>query len=211
MARTKTEAALDAALDEHADDPERAELIRRARRFKSSWIELAESLTQLRKNGRFKEWGYESVEAYAQAELHLRQETVQKLTGSYTFLKSKAPEVLRRDGVGAPIPSYQAIDFLRRAEESEDAPRDVVDEIRKRVMEDGATPSRVANEFRDKVFPIDEATKKDRDSAAMRNVARRLRDLVGETRVIPKRLGGELSEVLDRVLEALEKSDERAA
>ena len=42
MARTtKTEAALEAAEREHIDDPERAEVLARARRFKSSWLELA--------------------------------------------------------------------------------------------------------------------------------------------------------------------------
>ena len=75
----------------HADDPERAELLRRARRFKTSWIELAEALTQSRRGGRWREWGYASFEAYAKSELHLRQETVDKLTGSYSFLQRRAP------------------------------------------------------------------------------------------------------------------------
>ncbi len=48
--RTKTEAALEHAEQAHADDPERAELLRRARRFKTSWIELAEALTACRKH-----------------------------------------------------------------------------------------------------------------------------------------------------------------
>ena len=40
MARTKIDAELAAAAEAHGDDPERAELLQRARRFKSSWIEL---------------------------------------------------------------------------------------------------------------------------------------------------------------------------
>ena len=56
---TKTDAALAAAAEAHADDPERAELLHCARRFKSSWLELGEALTSVRKSGAWKRWGYE--------------------------------------------------------------------------------------------------------------------------------------------------------
>ena len=76
MYRTKTEAALAEAEKAHADEPERAELLRRARRFKASWVELAEALTDAKRGRRWREWGYESFESYAKNELKLRQETV---------------------------------------------------------------------------------------------------------------------------------------
>src|SRR3954471_1430778 len=141
MTGTKVDRTMAAAEEAHADDPERAELIRCARRFKASWIELAQALTEARRSGSFKRWGHASLEDYAKKELHLRQETVDKLTGSFVFLKRRAPEVLARattSGGAASVPSYQAIDFLRRAEEKESAPRDVVETIRARVLDDGA-------------------------------------------------------------------------
>src|ERR1700733_6215454 len=113
MHRTKTDAELAAAEAMHADDPERAEILHRARRFKASWIELAESLSEVRRGGQWKGWGFDSFEEYARNELHLKPETADKLTGSYQFLQRRAPEVLRRDGVNRPIPSYQSVDFLR--------------------------------------------------------------------------------------------------
>src|ERR1035438_7156771 len=91
MHRTKTDAALADAERSHADDPERAELLARARRFKASWIELAEGLTAVKRSGGWKNLGYDSFEAYAKGELRIRQETADKLTGSYTFLKRRAP------------------------------------------------------------------------------------------------------------------------
>src|SRR3954463_10406823 len=115
MSRTKVEEALADAEREHADDPERVELLARARRFKSSWIELAEALNEVRRGTRWKRWGYGSFEEYARRELHLKQETVDKLTGSYSFLKAKAPEVLSRNAVADKIPSWQSVDFWRRA------------------------------------------------------------------------------------------------
>src|SRR5580692_2951018 len=113
MHRTKTDAAMADAERAHADDPERAELLRRARRFKASWVELGEALTAIKRSGGFRDWGYDSFEAYAKNELHLRQETADKLTGSFAFLQKRAPAVLARDPLRDPIPSYQAVDFLR--------------------------------------------------------------------------------------------------
>ncbi len=211
MKRTKVDESLDAAAANHADDPERAEAIHRARRFKSSWIELAEALTDVRKGGRWKGWGYATFEDYAKGELHLRQETVDKLTGLFLFLKKRAPEVLERDGVSAPIPSYDAVDFLRRAEAQDGAPKAAVDEIRKRVIEDGAQLPSLAKKFKDQVFPIDDAARKERDTAAIRNVATRLKELLGDTRAVTKKLSAEAIVALERLLEAVAVDEEKAA
>lgn len=201
---TKVDEALAAAAEEHADDPERSELIERARRFKSSWIELAEGLTRVRRTGQWKRWGYPSFEDYAKSELHLRQETVDKLTGSFLFLKKNAPDVLTRDGVGDRIPSYQAVDFLRRAEEQESAPREAVDEIRKRVLEDGASLPTVSRKFEEVVFPISEDTRRERDVNGLRNVARRLADLVAESQVLDEALSNQVTRTLEKLLAALD-------
>ncbi|HMI86187.1 MAG TPA: hypothetical protein VK550_18965, partial [Polyangiaceae bacterium] len=83
MPKTKVETALAAAEMAHADDPERVDLLRRTRQFKASWIELAEALTESRRRGGFRRWGYDSFEDYTRRELFLRQETVDKLTGSF--------------------------------------------------------------------------------------------------------------------------------
>ena len=211
MDRTKIDRELAEAEETNAGDPERAELLARARRFKNSWIELAEGLTQVRKNGRWKRWGHESFEEYAKKELHLRQETVDKLTGSFLFLQKRAPEVLKRDGVSASIPSYQSVDFLRRAESQEGAPEEAVEAVRKRVIEDNAPHATIVRQYADTVFPINESEKKQRDAAGLKNVATRLRELLGDTRAVPKKLAVDVSSSLERLLEALDAAAERAA
>jgi hypothetical protein len=210
MPQTKTDAALAEAEETHADDPERAELIRRARRFKTSWVDLAEALTAARKHGSWRGWGYDSFEAYAKSELRLRPETVDKLTGSYSFLQRRAPAVLERDPLREPMPSYQAVDFLRRAEDSEDAPRDTVDEIRRRVIDEAAPVTTIARTYKDVVFPIDEDTRRARDLAGVKNVAKRLRELLGETNVVPRKVASEVASALDQLLEAIEDKEEAA-
>jgi hypothetical protein len=166
----------------------------------------------VKKNHRWRAWGHETFEAYAMKELRLRGETVDKLTGSYAFLKKRAPHVFDRDGVEAPIPSYQAIDFLRRAEEQDDAPRDVVDQIRQRVLDDCASPAQVKRQYGDVVFPVSPSEKKTRDRAAIRNVATRLRELLAETRAVPRQIGADAREAIDRLLEAVaERGEEDVA
>ncbi len=211
MHRTKTETLLAEAEEAHADDPERAEALRRARTFKASWIELGEVLIRVKRSGHWKKWGYESFEAYAQGELFLRPQTVEKLTGSYAFLQRRAPSVLARDGVREPIPSYQAVDFLRRAEANDDAPREAVAEVRRRVIDEVAPAAAVTRAYREVVFPIDEGTRHRRDAAGVRNVAKRLRELMDETTVVPEKLAGEVARLLDRLLEVIGNGDEVAA
>src|SRR5260370_15418340 len=130
----------------------------------------------------------------------LRQQTVETLTGSFTFLQKRAPSVLSRDGVREPIPSYQAVDFLRRAEASEDAPRGAVDEVRRRVIEDAAPASVVTRAYRDVVFPIDEGARRKRDTAGVRNVARPLRELLVQTRPLPTHFSPATTATLARLL-----------
>ena len=209
--QTKVDAALAAAEEMHGNDPERAEVIARARRFKASWIELAEALTHVRTKGTWRRFGFETFEEYTQKELKLRQETVDKLTGSFSFLKSRAPEVLERDGLSASIPSYQAVDFLRRAEEKDDAPEEVVTALRKKVLDDVVPLPSVAREFKATVFPETEDEKRKKDVAALKNVAGRLRDLLQDTRAVSKRLAGDVTASLDELIGALAESTSRAA
>jgi lipopolysaccharide biosynthesis regulator YciM len=198
--RTKTDAVMAAAEDQFSDDPERAELIRRARRFKASWLELAASLTRVRRDGHWQAWGYKTFEQYTKKELHLRPDTVEKLTGSYQFLQRRAPSLLEQDALTTSIPSFKAVDLVRRAEESEDAPREAVAEIRRRVLDEGEPVNKVMREYKDVVFPISEDKKKEQDVAAVRNVAKRLRDLLGTTRVVSKGLVADARDVLEKIL-----------
>lgn len=203
MPRTKSEAALEAAERTHEGDPERADALARARRFKASWVELAETLTAVRKSARFKRWGYGSFEEYAQKELLIKRDTADKLTASFAFLQQRAPEVLRRDGVHEAIPSFQAVDFLRRAEESEAAP-ETLEEIRRRVIDEVAPATSVTRQYREVVFPLGEEKREGREAAALRQAARRLRELLEEASGVPKGLAKEVAATLDELLAALD-------
>jgi hypothetical protein len=204
-ARTKTDEELERAEAAHADDPERAELIARVRRFKATWFELGEALTEIKRSGRYRRWGFQSFEDYCKRELHLRQDTADKLTGSFTFLKNKAPQVLGRDGRDAPIPTYQAVDFWRRAEESE-APAETVDEIRRHVVEEGTPLPKLSRLYREVVFPLDEDTAREGRKKTLRATIDRMIELLAlgkDDGAVPAHLAAEIEEPLQRLAQHL--------
>ena len=204
MQQTNVDRALAALEEQHADDPERVELLRRTRRFKASWLELAEALAEVKRAKTWERWGYDSFDAYARGELKLRADTVEKLTGSYMFLHKRAPEVLRRDPLDAPMPSYQAIDFLRRAEERAEEDGSVSDativDLRKRILDEGAPVATVAKLYKDTLFPVSASDKRDKDRSAIKSAATKLRDLLEGTEAVPSRLATTVSAALGELL-----------
>ncbi len=100
---------------------------------------------------------------------------------------------------------------MRRAEAMAGAPRDAVEEVRRRVLDEGAPAATVSRQYRDVVFPIDEGQRRARDAAGIKNVATRLKELLAETRSVPRKLASEVGGALDRLLEVLEDDKEHAA
>jgi hypothetical protein len=202
--RTKVDEELERAIEEHADDPERADMLRRVRAFKSSWLELGQSLAQVRKDGSWERWGHGSFEDYVTRELHLKRETAEKLTASFGFLRQHAPEVLERDGVSAPIPTYQAVDFLSKAYEAE-CPKEIRAEIRHAVLDEGATAGQVQRKYKDVLFPVDDAERRGRTRAQLLAAARRLAQLLAEPHGLAKRLAEDVEEQLGRLVRELQQ------
>jgi hypothetical protein len=178
---TKLDAALAAAERRFQNEPERAELIARARRFKSSWIELAEALSTCQKSQSFTKWGYAGFEEYYRKELHLKTSTVNKLVGSYAFLRKSAPEVFERDGIAQEMPTIQSIDFLRRAEEAAQdgqVTADLLAEVRRAVIDEGLPLGKVSKQFKETLFPTDLDEEKQRRRRETLKLAQKLIDLL---------------------------------
>src|SRR3954463_16534076 len=202
MARTRTDDVLAASEIQHAHDPERAEMIARVRRFKASWFELGESLTEIKRSEAFKKWGHASFEDYCKKELHLKRETADKLTGSFVFLRARAPEVLRRDGRDAPIPTYQAVDFLRRAEEESEAPEETLTELRRHVLDEGTPLPKISRIYREAISPLDAEEQNEKRLSSLSSTISKLIELMAQARadkIVPEQLCAEVEEPLARL------------
>ena len=204
---TKLDMALAAAERRFHADPERADLIARTRRFKSSWIELAEALSACQKNQHFTRWGYAGFEEYYRKELHLKTSTVNKLVGSYAFLRKTAPEVLERDGITSEYPSIQSIEFLRKAEEAAEegqVPSELLAEVRRAVIDDNLAFGKVAKQFKETLFPSDiELEKAKRRKETLRLAQKLIEALSVLADSVPETLIEKVQQAVAQLLEAV--------
>jgi len=166
--------ALADRIEQGGGDPVRVDIVRRAQRFKRSWVELAEGLTALRKSRRYEKWGYAELNEYCQKELHIKSATLDKLMLSYGALREHAPHVLRRDGVSREIPSLEAVDYFSRAIAGNDGtknperqrpepPSEVLDELRSAVFDEARSVSELRKRF-DPIFRPKHAEPDDADT-----------------------------------------------
>jgi len=216
--------ALLARLEESGAEPRRLEALRCTQRFKRSWLELAERLVELRREKTYEAWGYEDFHAYCTTELHLRRQTVDKLTISFSTLKRLAPQVLQWDGVEREVPSYQAVDYFGKAVEAANKapsekrdraaaaapPREVIKELRHAVFDEGQSVAELRRRFdpilRPKPAGADELAVLQKALSATRKLAELLPEIEGLTEKrlsgVEKALGG-LREDLEALAEPL--------
>jgi hypothetical protein len=112
---SKVVSRLAAQIEELPEGSFRRRVLESARRFKSTWVELARLLAQVRAEESWQEWGHPSFEAYCTRELFLTRATAEKLTMSYGFLERREP-VIARAREARETPPFEVIEVLSRAE-----------------------------------------------------------------------------------------------
>jgi hypothetical protein len=114
--------------------------------------------------------------------------------------------VLRRDGRDAPIPTYQAVDFLRRAEEESQAPEETLTELRRHVLDEGTPLPKITRLYREAVFPLDAEDQAEKRLSGLTSSINRLIELMAQARadrLVPEALCAEVEEPLARLAEHL--------
>ena len=205
---TKTDRVLEDRMLSFAGDEERVEALARARNFKRSWIELAETLARVHERSSWERWGFPSFDAYCRSELCLTPATAGKLLGSFRFLKTSAPRVIERvqNHPAAPVPSLKAVDFVARATERGAADGKMLGEIRRAAFDDGMEAPALARRYKSVAFPVSEAERDDRMRAQVVSCARRLAQLVSEpTARVPKKAATAVEEAIGLLLEELDE------
>jgi hypothetical protein len=203
---TKTDRQMEQIMAAVAGDPERHGALSAARAFKRSWIELAAALRGIADNNSFEGWGYKSFHDYCRIELHLKPATVGKLLGSYRFLESSAPQVLeRRRSPDAPLPSLEAVDFVRRAEQRGAADAETMRAIEAAVYEEGVEGAPLSRRFKEVAFPVDRRTREDELRAQLAAAGRKLVALLAdEDSPVRRDIAAQVEESVGLLLEAIE-------
>lgn len=205
---TKTDRQMEDRLHAVSDDPERAETLQRARAFKRTWIELAESLNRASEKRLWEKWGFTDFDAYCRKELHLRGSTVAKLLGSYRFLETSAPRVIERartDRFEAPIPSLPTVEFVQRATETGAADEETLRSIHRVAFEEGGEAPLLTRQFGKIAFPQNDRDKREKQRGSIAQAARRLSSLLAEDgSPVPKKVAVRVEEAIGDLLEAIE-------
>lgn len=127
----------------------RYEVLDKAKRFKSSWVELGEKLLQVSSKGQFREWGYQNFEEYCVQEIRIKRGTAEKLTMAYRFMEKEEPQLLDTREELKPLPDYRSIDLLRKAKEEKGFTEEEYGDLRKSVVEEERSHPTVMKKYKE--------------------------------------------------------------
>ena len=139
LQKTKSIHRIEERMEALEPDSLRFKILDSARRFKSSWIDLGQYLFSVYKDKLFKEWEYLTFEAYCSKEIGIKQTTAMKLLKSYSFLEHEEPAFLKRQSLDgqkpSKIPSYESVNALRLAKQSDRLSEDDYETLREEVLD----------------------------------------------------------------------------
>ena len=116
-------------------------VLKSAKDFKTSWIELGRVLYSVYKDKLYKEWGYVEFESYTSKEIGIRKPTAVKLLKSYYFLEKEEPAYLEKAHTekqdASQVPSLDSVNVLRLAKAKKILNEDDYLNLKKEVFEKG--------------------------------------------------------------------------
>ncbi len=193
----------------------RYHVLESAKNFKTSWVELGRSLYSVWKDKMYKEWGFATFDAYTAKEIGIKKPTAMKLLRSYYFLEKEEPAYLKEGYAAsadtAKLPSYEAVDLLRKAKDKKTLDREDYSKLKKEIFEDGKDVQSVKRDLttlirqREELEP-EEAYKK-RRTATLRRFIGSLKALKQEaeiSKLLPAQLIKEAQELIRKIEEEIQ-------
>lgn len=209
--RTKGIKNIENRMDQTDEGSVRYAVLKSAKDFKTSWIELGRILYSVWKDKLYKDWGYAEFETYVAREIGIRKETALKLLRSYTFLEKEAPMYVTRDysetAQAVAVPTYEAVDVLRSAAASSKLDKTDYATIKKYVLEKGKDAKEVKKDLtlmikqREELDP--EEAREKRSLATVKRFLGALKALRTEMKAA-KLLSAAVMKEADRLINAIE-------
>lgn len=208
--KTKTLENIERLMENTNSDAVRYRVLQSAKNFKTSWIELGQSLYTVWKDKLYREWGYSQFETYAAKELGIRKQTALKLLRSYFFLEKEDPAYLKKEyneeASAASIPTYESVDTLRLASRKKELDGQDYANIRKKVLKDGRDACEVKKDLtqlikeRQELMP-EEAWQKKRLSLLKRflSTLRSIKTEIKTTKLLPAQIVKETEKLINRL------------
>jgi len=192
----------------------RYRILRSAKNFKVSWIELGQSLYSVWADKNYRDWGYSTFEAYTAKEIGIKKATALKLLKSYYFLEKEEPSYLQKERAGTPagkpapvasVPSYESVNLLRLAKKKA-LDEDEYRTLRSDVLESGKDASDVRPSLtgimrsREELEP-DEARAKRKDAVLKRflSTLKALRTEAAHSKMLPAPLLKDAAALISKI------------
>ncbi|MFA5146283.1 MAG: hypothetical protein WC515_02755 [Candidatus Omnitrophota bacterium] len=197
------------------EDSMRYRVLNSAKNFKTSWVELGQSLYSVWKDKLYRPWGFLKFDAYASKEIGIRKETALKLLKSYYFLEKEEPRLLDRGYSDtrdpASLPTYEAVNVLRLANDKKALDGPDYFRLKKDVLEKGRDAREIKKDLtalmrqREELEP-EEAREKKR-IATLRRLLTNLKTIKKEiemTRMLPSSVVKETASLIARIESEIE-------
>ena len=181
---TKGTQHIEQLLQQLPPESERYRVLISAKRFKSSWVELGESLTRVANTGEFHDWGYASFEDYCAREIRIRRQTAEKLLLAFRFLEREEPGILERQQE-RPLPDFRSVDLLRQAREEQSFSPADYNELRRTVIEEDRSHPTAARQYRELLQEYQPDRRGERPCQGALSAARRLSNALTELEAVP--------------------------
>ncbi len=146
---SKTEQHIENLLKQVEPGSTRHTILHSARQFKSSWVELGELLAQVRSSQLYQEWGYADFAQYCAREIHIRQQTADKLTHAYQYLRTHNPLSLEDNTSPVPLPDYRSLNLLDQINNENLMEQNQLEDLRQQVFSGTMPHPKLARTFRD--------------------------------------------------------------
>ena len=126
----------------------RHQVLKSARNFKTSWVELGQSLYAVWKDKLYRDWDYSTFDAYTSKEIGIKKPTAMKLLKSYFFLEKEEPHYLQdAPGEVASLPSCESVNVLRLAKNKPTLDADDYRNLKRKVFEEGREATQVKRDL----------------------------------------------------------------
>lgn len=209
MEKNKSIHRLESQMKELSPESLRYRVLEVAKGFKSSWIELGQCLYTVYKDKLYRDWGHATFESYCAREIGIRQPTAVKLLRSYSFLEKEEPDYLKERAKNghspAELPSFESVNALRLAKQSERLADKDYEKIRSEVLEKGTEPADVRKKIKYylKPVPAKEVSEADKKTAAAKKWAAQLETALSELSNLsyPNKVLKKIEELLDLLAE----------
>lgn len=182
-----------------------------AKKFKTSWIELAQALYAVWKDKLYKQWGYNTFDGYTAKEIGIKKQTAMKLLRSYFFLEKEEPLLLKKDynetADAASLPTYEAVDVLRLAQKKKMLDDADYADLKEKALKNGKPAGDIKKDLtalmkqREELEP--EEARRKRETATLKRFLSTLKSLKRDIEFL-KLLPGSVVKEIDSLIQKIE-------